>query len=237
MRAKIIRIASVWLLVLVIAIVGRSQSSTCSNSSLCVVPSNAGQNQSGMAAAWASGSTVTVYMNTNDWGQPGSPQYQAVQNGILADGQSMASQNVTFDFVPTDGYPVVNGTNWQVVEKHAPDPNDPNLFGQNDYGVSWGPNDTVATVTWSIIQINPVIVDSNYLDPLQYWTGHEELHNFFLGDCWFCNADLTMMSEGVLGLMQVGLSSPSPYDLSWGSDYGQGQDPSYCHSIGNCPWG
>jgi hypothetical protein len=45
------------------------------------VPSNADQNTTNKPAGWTPNSTVNVYLNTNDWGQPGSQMYQAVYCG------------------------------------------------------------------------------------------------------------------------------------------------------------
>jgi hypothetical protein len=191
------------------------------------VPSNASQNSTGLPAGWPYGVTVNVYMNTSVWGQPGSPMYQAVEDGINAMNEGMNFNNDTFNFIPVDGYPTNPQGYWQVVES-VPDPGgDPNAAGFNQYFIGSGDSsDISAPVTGSIIQLNSIITNPS---ALSYWSDHEEGHTFFLGDCEECGVDNTIMDSGeepindnapINGPTLNDINSAGTYD-----DFGNGNAP------------
>jgi hypothetical protein len=193
------------------------------------VPSNASQNSTGLPAGWPYGVTVNVYMNTSVWGQPGSPLYQAAQNGITAMNQGMSWNANTFNFIPIDGYPANPQGYYQVVERvDSPDGNPANA-GSNLYFIGTVyPGDTSAPVTGSIIELNSAITNPS---ALEYWTEHEEGHTFFLGDCLDCGVQNTIMDSRDPAQTMNGdapISGPTTNDTgSAGTydDYGAGNNP------------
>lgn len=191
------------------------------------VPSNASQNASGVPAGWPAGVTINVYINTSVFGQPGSPTYQAIENGVNAMNQGMSWNGDTFNFIPIDGYPVNPPGYWQVIES-TPDPaGDSTAFAYNQYWTgSAPPDDTTVPVTGSIIQLNSGLTDPG---AIEYWTAHEEGHNFFLGDCQDCGLDNTIMDTGELIFNEPGpITGPTSEDINAAGaydDYGTGNAP------------
>lgn len=191
------------------------------------IPSNASQNSTGLPAGWPSGVTINVYMNTDVWGQPGSPMYQAVVTGINNMNQGMSWNNDTFNFIPISGYPANPQGYFQVVES-SPDPGgDPNAFAHNTYFIGSGsPDDISAPVTGSIVEINSGFTNP---DAVEYWTAHEEGHTFFLGDCDDCGLENTIMDSGELPFDEAGpIDGPTSADINSAGtydDFGTGNAP------------
>jgi len=168
-------------------------------------------------------------MNTSVWGQPGSPLYQAVQNGINAMNQSMSWNADTFNFIPIDGYPASPQGYYQVIERVDNPDGNPNLAGNNQYFIpSSDPSNISVTVTGSIIELNSAITNPS---ALQYWTDHEEGHTFFLGDCNDCGVQNTIMDDFDPAQTMNGdapISGPTANDTSSAGtydDYGAGNAP------------
>jgi len=153
-------------------------------------PSNATENSSGKSAAWTPNSNVTVYLNTQTWGQPGSSQYQAIVNAFQAVSGGYRSVNVSFNFVPTNGPAQPSPAQYYVVVQQGFPPNAANA-GVNNYNVYWNYNSPTAQVQNSTITINPNVTDPSALSS---WIVHEASHTFALGDCTTCSEYSTVMS-------------------------------------------
>jgi hypothetical protein len=191
------------------------------------VPSNASQNSLGIPAGWPYGVTVNVYMNTSVWGQPGSTMYQAVVNGITAMNQGMTWNNNTFNFIPVDGYPTNPQGYWQVVESVDAPGGDPNSAGFNQYFIGPGAaGDISAPITGSIVELNSSITNPS---ALEYWSDHEEGHNFFLGDCQDCGLTNTIMDSGEQPINgDAPINGPTTNDTNSAGaydDFGSGNTP------------
>jgi len=191
------------------------------------VPSNSTQNATGLPAGWPNGVTINVYMNTSVWGQPGSPSYQAIVDGLTATNNAMSWNSDTLNFIPIDGYPANPQGYWQVVES-VPDPgSDSTAFAYNQYFVADpGAGDIAADVTGSIIEINSQMTDPG---ALEYWSAHEEGHTFFLGDCDQCGLTNTIMDTGELEFNEPGpITGPTQNDINAAGtydDWGAGNAP------------
>lgn len=166
-------------------------------------------------------------MNTEVWGQPGSPMYEAVVTGISNMNSGMSWNNDTFKFIPVDGYPANPQGYWQVVESDSSPGGDPTAFAHNTYFIGSGAADDIsAPVTGSIIEINSGLTNP---DAVEYWSDHEEGHTFFLGDCDDCGLTTTIMDSGELPFNDAGpITGPTADDINSAGtydDFGAGNAP------------
>src|SRR5215469_1078371 len=147
------------------------------------IPSNASDNTPPIVTGWANTTTVTVWINGNQY-PAGSASNLAIQNSISNAGSQYFWNTATYyTFNTISGFPVNPPGNNIVVMQQIPgtmsgNP-DPNKVGLTSY--------TFDTSTGNVLnawmELNPNIADPGALETD---TGHEVSHLYGLGDCWTC---------------------------------------------------
>jgi hypothetical protein len=167
-------------------------------------PSNASENTPAVPSGWATGASVTVYVNTTTYS---SDQVSAIEAGFTNWHNSSAGNGVKYSFIPVTGQPVPTG-NWVYVSQATPTDGG---AANTTYQVSLADHDQIGYVDYAQMILNPKDTNDSFLTGI---VAHEDGHLDFLGDCSSCAIGQSVMAFGSTFNVTNLSQSPSTCDAA-----------------------
>ncbi len=207
------------------------------------VPSNATPGSNNKPVAWASNSTITVYIDVGSIPQ-GGPVYNAIVNRVNI-ASNMVGNGVTYTSpAAISGCPSINmcplvAGPVQLFKVSSLPSGTPSqnyqIYNTNTNSGSIQP-EVNSTITLDPTQMNTFagVLSTDYVTRI---VAHEMMHDYGAGDAPEADPSQTVMSYAATP-DNPGLLGPSAYDIGIANSYigsgedggGPCQDPSYCHN-------